>query len=129
MAFAISEENPGLGFGIIRVWAAFSPFGHFCCKNIKMPIAIDITKLEGMAVNHLALEQIVAAPVGFVQRVTNALVPAQWPGAIARRNDDLWILRAFDKFTGANAAANRANLHRLEFAMAEMFEPIVSGQQ
>src|SRR3989442_121410 len=93
VALAVAIENPSLGLRIIRVGALLGPLRHFGRKNVEMPVTVHVTYVEGMAVNHVPIKQIVSNPVAFFQRITGALIPAQWTGAVAWRDHDLRMLR------------------------------------
>src|SRR6185369_29264 len=128
-ALAVAVKNPGLGLWIVRVRSLFGPLRHFSGKNVEMTVAVHVTNVEGVAMNHVALEQIVSDPVGFFQRIPRALVPAQWPGPVTRRYHNLRVPRRLDKLPGANAPADDANPDGLEFAVAEIFEPVIAREQ
>src|SRR5881394_3266996 len=128
-ALAVAVKNPCLGLWIIRVGSLFGPLRHFSSKNVEMPVAVHVANIEGVAMNHVALEQIVSDPVAFFQRVTHALIPAQWAGPVTRRYHNLRVLRGLDNFPGTNAPADDADLDGLEFAVAEIFEPVIAREQ
>ena len=126
VALAIAVENPRLGFRIVRIGAFFGPLGHFGREEVEMSVAIHVSDIERVPVNHLAIKQVVAFPIRFIQGISGALVPAQRAGAITGGDDDLRILRRLDEFCRANAPAYGTDLDGLEFAVTEIFEPVVA---
>ena len=105
------------------------PFGHLGGEDVEIAIAVDVGDLQGVAVDHVAAQQVMADPVECLLRIALALIPLERPDAVARCDDDLRGFRAFDEPIRGDAAADGADADRLELIVAEVFEPVVAGQQ
>ena len=96
MAFAIAVENEGLGFRVVGIGTFFSPLRHLGREDVQVAIAIDVAHIEGVTVDHVALEQVVSFPIGFIEWVADAFIPAQGTRTVAGRDDDLRIFASGD---------------------------------
>src|SRR6185437_4661197 len=77
----------------------------------------------------VASKQVVADPVGCFLRIAFAFVPFERTIPITRGNNYLGKFRTFDKSIRGDATANGTDANCFELIVAEVFEPVVAGQQ
>ena len=75
------------------------PLGHLGGEDVEVAVAVDVGDLQAVAVDHVAVHEIVAGPGLGVRRIAAALVPPQRPDAVAGGDDDLRV------FPGLNCPA------------------------
>ena len=128
MARAVGVENPRFGVWIVRLWLALGPFGHFGREDIEVAVAVNVSEREGVAVDDVSANQIMADPGFRIFRIACAVVPFERPDAIAGRDDNLGIFAGLE-FRCSNAPANRRDLGRFKAVATEVLEPVVASEQ
>src|SRR5438045_3956618 len=93
-----------------------------------MAIAVDIADVEGVAVRHVAVEQVAAYPGFRLRGIALAFIETQRTAAVARCDHHLGIPAGFELPT-ANSATDRADLRGLIFAVPQILEPRIPRQQ
>jgi len=127
-AFAIAIKNPGCGIGIVGRFRVLSPFSHFSGEDVEVAVAVNVSDLKAVAVNHVAIEEIVTAPISRALRIADTFVPTKWADAVTGRYDDLGKFSSFE-FSDGNAPADGSNLDGIEIRTTAMLEPDISREQ
>src|SRR5436190_2202989 len=76
--------------------------------------------------SHAAVKQVVSFPIGSREWVAGAFVPAQRPGTLPRRDNDLGMAGQLDEFPDPMPPADDADFDRFELPLAEIFEPVIA---
>ncbi|RPI21586.1 MAG: DUF2537 domain-containing protein [Acidobacteria bacterium] len=126
MALSITEEDPGGGLGIIRVFFLVSPLGHFGHENVQMPVPVYVAQLEAVAVGHFG-EQLTILPVRLILWVSLALIPADGPTPVPWRHHDLGVFRWFQT-TSENEPPEVRELDSFELFATCVLEPGITGE-
>jgi hypothetical protein len=89
MTLAIAVEDPSRRLGVVALRLVLAPFGHLRGEDVQVTVAVNVAQLQRMAMDHRAVQQIMANPSLGVLGITHALVPAQGAHAVTRRDDNL----------------------------------------
>src|ERR1051326_5801292 len=54
-AFSVAVENPGRGVWIVGRFGVLGPLGHLGGENVEVAVAVDVSDLEAVPMNHVAI--------------------------------------------------------------------------
>ena len=128
VALPVSEEDEGLGPGVVGFLLPLTPLGHFRDEDVEMAIAVDVGHLERVRMDHRPSDQIVSLPAFRLERMVLALIPLYRPDAVAGGDDDLGIFSILDEPAGKNEAADVADPGGRPFPLSGVFENVVERQ-
>ena len=113
---------------MIGLVGSVGPFRHLRRKDIQIAVAIDVTEIQSVTMDHVTPQQIAAHPGGRICRIALAIVKFERAAAVTRCDDDLPVLARF-KLPSLNPPADAADLDRFELCSPLMFEPIIPCEE
>ena len=86
---AVTIQNPRRSARMIGLVGSVGPFRHLRRKDIQIAVAIDVTEIQSVTMDHVTPQQIAAHPGGRVCRIAAAIVKFERAAAVTRCDDDL----------------------------------------
>ena len=128
LAFPVAVQNPRRRIRMIRFGRGVGPLRHLGREDVQIPVAIHISDVECVTVNHIPVYEIPADPGFRPEWIPGSFVEPERTASVPGRNDDLGLF-ATPELPSSYPSTDLAYLNRFEYCSASMFEPVVPRQQ
>ncbi len=119
VALAVAVEDPRGRMRVVGAGRAVNPLPHLAAVDVEVAVAVHVGDLEGVAVNHVVVEQVAWYPF-----VVAVLIPAQTADAVADHEHHLGPA-AGNELPGRGAREGHGGVDDVfaEGVARDMFEP------